>query len=119
MGTTDCLLLLLNSADSWQAPINSQAVDSALRWHQQVNHSCSSGMLNGHVCVHTQGMIHRDVKPENILLTTSYQIKLADFGLSIHSNYEVANTRCASCEDLSMHMRCHMHSLLYAFYTRA
>lgn len=43
--------------------------------------------------LHVQGMIHRDVKPENILLTTSYQIKLADFGLSIHSSYEVANTR--------------------------
>jgi serine/threonine protein kinase len=43
-----------------------------------------------------QGMIHRDIKPENILMTTIYQIKLADFGLSIHSGYEVANTRCAS-----------------------
>lgn len=28
-------------------------------------------------------------------MTTSFQIKLADFGLSIHSQYEVANTRWA------------------------
>ncbi|XP_053950523.1 serine/threonine-protein kinase S6KL-like isoform X1 [Anastrepha ludens] len=32
--------------------------------------------------LHNAGVIYRDVKPENILLTTNFHIKLTDFGLS-------------------------------------
>jgi len=31
---------------------------------------------------HDQGVVHRDIKPENVLLDTSGQVKIADFGLA-------------------------------------
>ena len=32
--------------------------------------------------IHNQGVIHRDVKPDNILIGADGHVKLADFGLS-------------------------------------
>ncbi len=40
------------------------------------------GALSGLAYAHEQGIVHGDVKPENILLATSGQSKLVDFGLA-------------------------------------
>lgn len=38
---------------------------------------------------HTRGVIHRDVKPANIMLTPEKQVKLVDFGIAYRSETEV------------------------------
>ena len=40
------------------------------------------GVLTGLAVAHNAGIVHRDVKPENVLLTRSGLVKVADFGLA-------------------------------------
>jgi eukaryotic-like serine/threonine-protein kinase len=41
-----------------------------------------TGVLDGLAAAHTSGIVHRDVKPENVLLTADGRLKVADFGLA-------------------------------------
>jgi serine/threonine protein kinase len=41
-----------------------------------------SQMAGGVEAIHRKGIIHRDLKPENILLTTTGDVKIADFGIA-------------------------------------
>jgi serine/threonine-protein kinase len=39
-------------------------------------------VLAGLTAAHRAGIVHRDIKPENVLISTSGQVKVADFGLA-------------------------------------
>jgi len=39
-------------------------------------------VLTNHVLVHAQGIIHRDIKPDNCLVTDENVLKVVDFGVS-------------------------------------
>jgi len=56
-----------------------------------------------HYC-HLKAVIHRDIKPENLLLGRKGQLKLSDFGWSVHTPHFRRTTLCGTLDYLSPEM---------------
>ncbi|CAG9533888.1 unnamed protein product [Cercopithifilaria johnstoni] len=69
---------------------------------QQVVKSLMHQLLCGLAFCHSHNVLHRDLKPQNLLINTNMQLKLADFGLARAFGIPV---RCYSAEVVTLWYR--------------
>lgn len=60
-------------------------------------------LANALIYLHSRNVIHRDIKPENLLIGLKGDIKIADFGWSIHTQNK-RKTLCGTLDYLSPEM---------------
>jgi len=65
-----------------------------------------------HYC-HMKNVIHRDIKPENLLLGLKGEVKIADFGWSVHAPSSRRATMCGTLDYLPPEMVNNTHHDIY------
>lgn len=73
------------SMQKWMDELGKLSIGDALH----VILRCSEALL----VAHNQSMIHRDIKPDNIMLTSKGKVKVADFGLAKATDEDMSMTQ--------------------------
>lgn len=61
-------------------------------------------ITNALIYCHEKDIIHRDIKPENLLMGFHGELKIADFGWSVHAPSNVRHTMCGTLDYLPPEM---------------
>eukprot|EP00798_Chlamydomonas_sp_ICE-L_P029957 gene29957-18022_t len=92
------------SAASAQIAASPNTLTPCMSWRKLnglahvVAQAVSSPLIPPTSTLSTPGIVHRDIKPDNVLFMSDLTLKLADFGLAIDLTEERANTRAGTLD---------------------
>ena len=74
------------------------------RFNEKISAKYISDLSSALAYCHKKHIIHRDIKPENLLVGFRGEIKIADFGWSVHAPSSRRNTLCGTLDYLPPEM---------------
>ncbi|MEM7587663.1 MAG: serine/threonine-protein kinase [Acidobacteriota bacterium] len=94
---SDVLVLELIAGESLKRALEKQKLGDSKRngtklLNEQQKTSIATQVCSALAAAHGQGVIHRDLKPDNVMLTPAGEVKILDFGLSRHLKEETTVT---------------------------